>query len=697
MRRAVGALIVFVCLASPSARVSAQGRGLLPQDYYRENTVGEVTVAPNSSFVAFTVTTVVEHQNRRHREVWLQRLRDGMPSGPPFRLTDPTLDASAPRWSPDGATLAYTCRTTKDPNAFWFAPVWPTPGPPHHVRGVEGVPLWSPDGRWIAYTKEVTRAAGDKRVGTIAANALSDTLDAERFDGRVVTTSRYKRDGSVELLPDPAVRQRSQIFVVASGGGTPHPVTSVTFDIAGVAWSRDSRLLLFSGDELQDDEYNPVMTDDVYVVPREGGRLTAITENPGGDRSPAWCPVADKIAFVAAQSRNAKPNVFVADVGRDGRFLRAPRNLTARWDLTPGPPSWTPDGRAIRFEAEVAGNVHLFEVPAGGGAVTEVVAGNRTISSTATSADGRVLAFVADDATTPTEVFVARIDGSGERRATTFNDEWLHGIVRMEPERLTWRVADGTEIEGWLVKPVGFAAGRKYPLVLKIHGGPHGQYGNTWFGTFHILSNAGMFVLYCNPRGSTGYGYRFMYATRGRWGEMDSEDVLKGIDTAAARHPEIDTNRLGVSGGSYGGFMTNWLTATTGRFAAAVTSRSIANWESWYGESDSQGLTEYEFYGPPWEQRDLYRRLSPISHVEKVKTPTLIIEGENDYRTPIGEGEQWFMALKKRRVPVELVRYPRSSHGLSRTGEPWLLVDRLERIRSWFVRWLVTAPAIATE
>jgi dipeptidyl aminopeptidase/acylaminoacyl peptidase len=289
------------------------------------------------------------------------------------------------------------------------------------------------------------------------------------------------------------------------------------------------------------------------------------------------------------------------------------------------------------------------------------------------------------------------VDGSAEQRATAFNDEWLRTIVRMPPERLTWRVSDGTEIEGWLMKPVGFTPGRKYPLVLKIHGGPHGQYGNTWFGTFHILSNAGMFVLYCNPRGSTGYGYRFAYATRGRWGEMDSEDLLKGIDAASARYAEIDTRRLGVSGGSYGGFMTNWLTATTGRFAAAVTSRSIANWESWYGESDSQGLTEYEFYGPPWEQRELYRRLSPISYVERVKVPTLIIEGENDYRTPIGEGEQWFMALKKQRVPVELVRYPRSTHSLSRTGEPWLLVDRLERIRSWFVRWLVNAPATTTD
>lgn len=202
-----------------------------------------------------------------------------------------------------------------------------------------------------------------------------------------------------------------------------------------------------------------------------------------------------------------------------------------------------------------------------------------------------------------------------------------------------------------------------------------------------------MFVLYPNPRGSTGYGHKFTYATRGKWGEMDTEDFIKGVDTAMAKYADIDGKRLGVSGGSYGGFMTNWLTARTDRFAAAVTSRSITTWESWYGSSDAQGLTEFEFMGKPWEQRELYRRLSPISYVENVKAPTLIIAGEEDYRTPMTDNEQWFMALKKRKVPVELVRYPRSSHGLSRGGEPWLLVDRLERIRSWFVHYLVEKPA----
>jgi dipeptidyl aminopeptidase/acylaminoacyl peptidase len=202
-------------------------------------------------------------------------------------------------------------------------------------------------------------------------------------------------------------------------------------------------------------------------------------------------------------------------------------------------------------------------------------------------------------------------------------------------------------------------------------------------------------VLYPNPRGSTGYGHKYQWATRGAWGEVDQEDFLKGVEAAVATYPEIDARRIGVSGGSYGGYMTNWLISRTDRFAAAVTSRSIMNWESWYGMSDAQGLTDYAFLGTPWAERERYRRLSPLSYVENIKVPTLIIEGEEDWRTPIGEGEQLFMALEKRQVPTELVRYPRSSHGLSRTGEPWLLVDRLERIRSWFVHYLVEKPVPA--
>jgi dipeptidyl aminopeptidase/acylaminoacyl peptidase len=205
-----------------------------------------------------------------------------------------------------------------------------------------------------------------------------------------------------------------------------------------------------------------------------------------------------------------------------------------------------------------------------------------------------------------------------------------------------------------------------------------------------------MWVLYTNPRGSSGYGADFTFSTRGRWGLEDYEDLMKAVDIVA-RRPDVDSTRMGVTGGSYGGFMTAWITTKTNRFKAAQTDRMISNWISWYGASDAQGLTEFEFYGKPWENWKLYDELSPIRYVDRVRTPTLIVQSEEDHRTPMADAEQWFVALDKQGVPVEFIRYPRSTHDLSRTGEPWLLVDRLTRLRQWFEHWLVTEPARVTE
>jgi len=708
MRSPIVLLLSLVAVAT----ASAQTRGVLPQDYYRMTFVSSPEVSPTGAYVAFTVQTVVEAKNRRHQEIWLQRLEKGKPAGAPFRFTDPTEESSGPRWSPDGSVLAFSSRRGDDRNSVWFVRVTAPGGEAYHVPGVEGSPVWSPDGEWIAFVRAPEdddqtaeprgRGAEGQREGWIAPNAISHTLDAKRFDGRVITAMRYKRDGVLTLLPDPSIRARSQLFVVAADGGEPRQITDLPFAVGGgafggggIAWSADGRTLYFSANPEQDDEYNDESTQEIYAVAREGGEPRVLTTNPGSESNPTVSPDGRWMAYSYTAARGSQPEIMVVALAADGGFGSPPQNLTAEWDLIPGSPAWTPDGRALRWEAGIGGNAHLFEVSARGGAVRQVTTGDREVRGVSWSGDGKVLAYTSTDAVTPAEVFVATGDAKAETRVTSFNDAWLAETVRMPAERLTWRVADGTEIEGWVVKPVGFDPAKKYPMVLKIHGGPYGAYGNTFFQTFHVLSAAGMFVLYTNPRGSTGYGHAYQWATQAAWGIVDSADYLRGVDAALARYPAIDPARLGVSGGSYGGYMTNWLTATTNRFIAAATSRSITNWESWYYDSDAQGLTEYAFGGTPYEQRELYRKLSPISYVEHVKAATLIIHSENDYRVPISDGEQWFMALRKLHVPVEFVRYPRSSHGLSRTGEPWLLVDRMERIRSWFVHWLVEQPGPA--
>jgi dipeptidyl aminopeptidase/acylaminoacyl peptidase len=694
MKRMMLAMVLGVGLEiGMGTSVGAQRPGVTAEDYYRIREVGEVAMAPDGRHVAYTVVNILEKENRRRAELFLVPVVDGASKGEAQRLSAASADASQLRWSPDGTVLSYQSREAGRSGIEFRRVSAPATSVP--IPGVHGAPTWSPDGAWIAFTWAVPADTGltgaRARAGWIAPDARTRTLDAERMDGRVITAMAYKADGTLDLLPHPSVMRHRQLYVVPAAGGQPTPLTALPFSVSEPVWSGDGRHLYFSGDSLWAIP-SVKQTRDIYVVAREGGPVRRLTSNPGSEYAPAVSPDGRLLAFLSVRETGGDLDLLVASLDATGAIVGIPRNLTTEWDLNPGAPMWMPDGRSLRFTAGIGGNEHVFEVPLTGGGVRQITTGDRQLNAVTLSKDARVMAYAATTADLPSEVFLAGRDGAAERRITRLNDEWLAGKTIMPTERITWTVEDGAVIEGWLVKPVGYTPGRKYPMVLKIHGGPHGAYGQTFFQTFHLLSGSGFFVLYSNPRGSSNYGNRFEYATRGNWHVMDSEDYLNGVEAALARYPEIDNDRLGVSGGSYGGVSTNWLTATSNRFAAAVSSRGIANWYSWWGMSDIPNMTEFEFFGFPWEQPERYTRLSPLTHVANVTAPTLIIEGEQDWRTPMGEGEQWYMALQKLDVPTELIRYPRSSHGLSRTGEPWLLVDRLERLRSWFDYWLIQHP-----
>jgi dipeptidyl aminopeptidase/acylaminoacyl peptidase len=516
---------------------------------------------------------------------------------------------------------------------------------------------------------------------------------------------QYKGN-DVGFIPGPRekrVERPSQIWMRPLDGGAKKELTTTTYSHRGIAVSPDGQWIAFTADaQLRSDsavraerdslgrlpydakrDEAPRNETDIFVIPAAGGTPRRVTTANGNESQPLWSPDSRRLAFLSSVTRTAARRIYVVDAAGG-----TPQNLLGEWQYEPEEVEWLPDGR-ITFAAAVGGRTALFLLdPAAKQPVpAEALGGRRRLSGFDWDHDGKVVAYVATSMTKPTELFTASSDGSGERQLTHFNDKLNGEIAWSDAERFTYKSVGNLDIEAWLMKPYGYEAGKKYPLVLYIHGGPHSAYGENWFDEFQNLAGAGMWVLFTNPRGSSGYGAQFTYATRGRWGAEDYQDLMKAVDIAAKR-PDVDSTRMGVTGGSYGGFMTAWVTTKTTRFRAAQTDRMISEWTFWYGASDAQGLTEFEFYGKPWENQPIYDSLSPIRHVSKVRTPTLMVQSEDDYRTPMGNAELWYMALKKQGVPVELVRYPRSTHELSRSGEPWLLVDRLGRLRQWFGYWL---------
>jgi dipeptidyl aminopeptidase/acylaminoacyl peptidase len=533
--------------------------------------------------------------------------------------------------------------------------------------------------------------------------SVTKPLDPARFDGRHVVDFPYKANGRgfVPNRREARKWEATQIWVQQFGDTARRMLTDARYSHRSAVVSPDGKWIAFVADPaLRADSvvqaerdsiarlpYNaerdeaPRNDADIFVMAATGGTPRRLTTQPGNEGGITWSPDSRRIAFVSAEARVKSQRVWVVDASGG-----TPRNILRDWQYEPADIDWTPAGK-IAMEAAVGGRTALFHVDPRSGALTEAVAGRRRITGFSFDRKFGRVAYTATAVDRPTELYIADIDGKNERKLTGFNDALNAEIAWPKADRFTYASVGGLEIEAWLQYPHGYEQGKKYPLVLYIHGGPHSAYGEGWFDEFHNLTGAGMFVLYTNPRGSSGYGADFTYSTRGRWGMEDYEDLMKAVDIAA-RRPDVDSTRMGVTGGSYGGFMTAWVTTKTSRFKVAQADRMISNWFSWYGTSEAQGLTEFEFYGKPWDNWDLYEELSPIKYVQKVLTPTLIVQSEEDHRTPMTDAEQWFMSLRKQGVPVEFVRYPRSTHDLSRTGEPWLLVDRLGRLRQWFSHWL---------
>ena len=696
--------------APPSAR-----HPFTPQDWYKLTTVSAPALSPDGALVAMTVQTIDERANKYHREVWVVPTSGGEAT----RYTAPGFESNEPRFSPDGKYLVFTSQRPGGRGSTWMLRL-DQPGGEAFQRADYPMGSATPDARLAAWAAPDDSAADsthrDERYAKMPPmarppyGAITRPLDPARFDGRHIVEMAYKSNDR-GFLPGPTEARRwrpTQIWVQSYDGSAKRRLTSTAYSHRDVAISPDGQWIAFLADaRLRADSAVMAERDsiarlpydrrrdeavrndvDVFVLPVAGGEPRRVAEWVGTENELSWSPDGKRIAFIGRPSRTAQASVYAVDATGG-----APVNLLPTWKYEPARIEWLRDGQ-IALSGETGGSTGVFRLDPSTKKLVQVLGGRRRITGTTYDRAGSKIAFVATDMTHPTELFIANADGSAERRLTGFNDGLLSRVTFSDAERFTYQSVGGREIEGWLMKPYGYEPGKKYPLVLYIHGGPHSAYGENWFDEFQNLAGAGMWVLFTNPRGSSGYGAEFTYSTRGRWGAEDYQDLMKAVDIAAKRS-DVDSTRMGVTGGSYGGFMTAWVETKTNRFRAAETDRMISEWTYWYGASDAQGLTEFEFYGKPWDNFAMYDSLSPIRHVSHVKTPTLMVQSEEDFRTPIGNAELWYMALKKQGVPVELVRYPRSTHELSRSGEPWLLTDRLSRLRQWFSYWLLGAQATA--
>ena len=665
-----------VLLASSSATQTAQSLKL--EDYYRIETATDPVVSANGRFVAFTRTYTDEETNKRRDEVWLAETDGGEP---PRRISNPTFDSDSPRFSPDGNLLVM--RSARDNGSIWFIDL-ERGGEAFTIEGVDSMPKFSPDGKWLAFNKATP---------PVEERAEKSELEQElekRFTGKMYDWMqfRFDRRGYLPDPTDPYASPSKELYVVPAASGEPRQLTKLGVDVTDFAWSPDGSRLVATADLHQRDEYVYPRAD-VWLVSLDGG-MTRLTDDGFNHSTPVFSPDGGRIAFrrvkgltmviEAQQHRGAPTDIYTMTLSS-----KKMTNVTESWELRPGSPTFSADGERLYFQAGVSGNSHLFRAPASGGEVERVTTGDRRLSSFSFSKDFTSVAYVGRAPSHPDEVFVSQLDGSNERNLSQLNDSWLGQVTLAKPERILYPSQDGTEIEGWYLRPVA-GTPEPYPLILAIHGGPHGAYGHQFMFEFQLWAAAGYGVVYTNPRGSAGYGEDFLYATWGGWGLKDSEDVLAGADHVIDRYP-IDPSRTGVTGYSYGGFLTNWILGQTTRFTAAISGAGISNWVSDYATADIPRTKESEFYGQPWQEESgaLLRRLSPITYAGKMRTPTLFIHGESDFRVPIEQAEQMYVAFKKQKVPAKMIRYPDSYHG---GWAPWDMVHRYYHGLKWWEQYL---------
>jgi dipeptidyl aminopeptidase/acylaminoacyl peptidase len=682
--RVVGALIITIVSVSVLIAQNGAKRGVTPEDYFAFEFASDPNMSPDGKLVAYVVTKIDRAQNRRNSAIWMVAT-DG--SRAPWQFTTSPQSSNSPRWSPDGKSIAFlSSRPEANTASASVGAAAEQPRNQVYVLSMDGGEAkrvtnlkngassfrWSPDGSRLVVVSRIGPSdnRGDSRTG--------ETRD--RSDVRHYKNSSYKFNDT-GWFDD----RRTHFWVVDVKSGNAKQLTEGNdWNDSDPQWSPDGKRIAFVSNRTGK-EYDENRNSDVWVINADGsGALTKISDHDESDNQPRWSPDGKWIAFTGELHDRDHPKIWLAP-STGG----APSTLAANGlDLIPGQLEWSDDGKSIYFETGVKGESHLFRVDVPTKSVTQVTNGPRAVRNVDFNFATARMVYLANDFKHLDDLYAADLNGKNERKLTNLNEALWKQLQFADVERFTYKSADDWDVDGFFVKPIGWQEGKKYPLVLSIHGGPAGQYGVDWYHEFQVYAAKGYAVLFTNPRGSTGYGQKFERGIVGEWGGKDYVDIMNGLDTALRKYPWIDQERMGVTGGSYGGFMTNWIVGHTDRFKAAVTLRSLSNFISDDGTRDGAYGHAADFGGDIFQKMDLYWDRSPLKYASKVKTPTLILHSDNDFRVPIEQGEQWFRALKHYGVNTEIVFFPRENHNLTRTGEPKHLVESLNWQLYWFDRFL---------
>ena len=633
-RRLSAALLGALALASAlPAQQPAQKPTITLRAMLERPTYGGYEISPDGRWVAFTRTERDTTDWEAISHVWLHELR----SGRTFQLTSSPRGESSPRFLTDGR-IAFT--SNRDGKSAWWV-ISPDGG--------EAVKLFDDDKAPATgtFTPDISRLVLTERV---------DRPDKKQWDEKV----KQRDDGFF-------AEQRlefTHVFTYDVATKAKRQLTSGNFDNQGASLSPDAKWIAYSSNRTGTTGRDANWSDntDIFIVPADSGAERRLTMNPGPDGSPEWSPDGTWIAYSSSDHPNNQANQ------NDLKVVRAeggePLNLTKDFDHSISGITWAPDGKSIYFMAAEGLTSRLYKVPVTGGKPVRIAfADDFVLGGISTTKDGRTWIVSGSSLAEPNLVYLTDTDGRRPRRLF-LEHESVADLEVARAEAVTWRGADDWTIEGVLTYPLGYQQGQRYPLILQVHGGPHGRYSASFNQSAQIWAARGYAVLQGNPRGSSGRTFEFSNANTNDWGGKDYQDLMKGVDHVIALGV-ADPDRLAIMGGSYGGFMTFWAITQTDRFKGAIGHAGISDWYSFFGQTDIPNLLEFGFGGLPTESKATYERWSPIELASRVKTPLLITHGENDRRVPIAQAEQYYRTLKKLGLVVDFLRYPREGHGIT--------------------------------